>query len=61
MALMPPVLSNERHNRAVFGGKRTVDGMPDLGRTGEGDAGDARIGGKRRSDFSVTQGRDAAR
>ena len=35
-------LGDQRHDRAVLGGERAVDGAADLGRAGEGDAGDAR-------------------
>ena len=37
-------LGDQRHDRAVLGGERAVDGAADLGRAGEGNAGDARIG-----------------
>ena len=46
-------LGDQRHDRAVLGGERAVDLLADLGRAGEGDAGDARIVDQRRADRAV--------
>ena len=44
---------NQRHDRTVLGGQRPVDDPAYLRRAGEGDAGNARIGGQRRADLAV--------
>ena len=46
-------LGDQRHDRAVLCGERAIDGAADLGRTGERDAGDARIGHEARADRAV--------
>jgi hypothetical protein len=51
-------LGDQRHDRAVLGRERPVDGARDLGRAGEGDAGD-RGGDQRRAD-APSPGRAAA-
>ena len=53
-------LRDQRHDRPVLRGERAVDRLPDLGRAGEGDAGDPRIGDERRADRAVARARAAA-
>ena len=53
IALMPPVSAISGTIGAVLGGERAVDRARHLGRAGEGDAGDARIGDQRRADLAV--------
>ncbi len=46
---------DQRHDRAILGGKRAVDRTRHLGRAGEDDAGDIRMRHQRRADTSVAR------
>ena len=48
-------LGDQRHDRRVLAGEHAVDRARDLGRAGEGDAGDARIGDERGADLAVAR------